>query len=373
MPKNRNIKYKRLVTAQIKAKEGKLREKSEREKRELQQRKDHYKALKPADVTSVPWDQAVEINWVHGGSGGILLVDLGDQGIVLKPQGKTAVSEQLAQLMAPICGVRVAQCKIVKRGEKEHDEIIDIHVKKDVPVVGGDKLKASSIFGKWQSDDGEVAGPGAQYLGVLEYVPGHPLVGEEAHQVLTTPNPALLRDLGRLCAMDVLLNNMDRVPLPVWSNEGNLGNVMVAAHGGNIIGIDQQVNPIKAGPGFKLYMDKVENLFQSLAPGGDPSAVIVTLDKALQTNCGAPLTEGHAPHVLEGMRECLEAIASAWNDGSFAKVLEEAVTACHARFNNPAGHSHDHVVVFDQGELDRMKEFLNRVAEKLAAIVQASL
>merc|ERR1719189_1376358 len=101
-----------MLDEKLKAAEAKARAKASEQQRVLAERRAHYASLQPCDINSVPWTKAKEINYIDGGSGGILLIDLGDQCVVLKPQGQRAASELLAQHLAQPCGVRVAQIRI---------------------------------------------------------------------------------------------------------------------------------------------------------------------------------------------------------------------------------------------------------------------
>jgi len=73
--------------------------------------------------------------------------------------------------------------------------------------------------------------------------------------------------VGALAALDVLINNMDRVPL-LWDNEGNTGNLMVVVDQQNgdvvssVVGIDQAVTAIVDTfvPGRRRYLDRVSKL-----------------------------------------------------------------------------------------------------------------
>ena len=47
-----------------------------------------------------------------------------------------------------------------------------------------------------------------------------------------------LRELARLCLLDVVINNLDRLPV-LWDNAGNLNNLMLGPDG--LVGIDQAV------------------------------------------------------------------------------------------------------------------------------------
>merc|ERR1719453_2377157 len=99
-----------------------------------------------------------------------------------------------------------------------------------------------------------------------EFVPGFGLMGIEAQQAVSNPSHELLTALGELCAFDVVLNNMDRMPLPLWQNEGNLSNIMVS--GATIVGIDQQVNAVMEGPGLDQYLKKLAALIVDINTGG---------------------------------------------------------------------------------------------------------
>jgi len=346
------------------AKEAEMREKAERKRAEAQKRREHFAALPPADVANVPWTQAKDIYFIDGGCGGATLVDLGDQCVVLKPQRKTATHEMVAQLIAPLCGVRVAQCRIVRYGEEEHVEITKAGLAFDSSARG---IAAMRTFGVYRDDEGKVHCLGLQFFGVLEYVPGHPLMGLEAQRVLAAPDPSLLADLGQLCAMDILINNMDRLPLPVWQNDGNLSNVMVASESGRIVGIDQQVNPIIAGPGLDKYLEKVEHLIGAVSPGGDASAVLSGLRGALEINCGAELADGASDSVLQGMRLGFETIARAWKNGRLAERLEEAAALCADRLRDVDEWKYRETV-YSQAEVSQMTNFVARVAEKVASL-----
>lgn len=62
-----------------------------------------------------------------------------------------------------------------------------------------------------------------------------------------------LRELGAIVAVDVLLNNSDRIPCGLWDNDGNARNVLLSSgEDGHVIAIDQTVttmdvqNPVSA-------------------------------------------------------------------------------------------------------------------------------
>ena len=72
--------------------------------------------------------------------------------------------------------------------------------------------------------------------------------------------------LGRLMAFDMLINNFNRLPL-AWSNDGNLGNVMLSSRLGPVVGIDQCVNPIRHTAGLSIYMQRVRRTIEEARDG----------------------------------------------------------------------------------------------------------
>lgn len=344
----------RKFAEQRAAKEAEMRAKAQLQQEAKAARQAHLRSLRPADVEQVNWKMTKEVSYVDGGSGGIVLVDLGDECVALKPQGKTAVSEMLAHSLASLCGVRAARCRVVRFSEPDHTAIVQ-HCG-SAPFANGDEQNMRRQFFR-----------GKEYFGILEFVSGHPLMGIEAQQALATPTSSMLVDLGRLCALDVLLNNMDRVPLPVWQNEGNLGNVMVADAGRSIVGIDQQINPIGQGPGREKYLEKVASLIQSLRPGGDVTTLLEKLRQALAANCGAGLSDEDAQFVFEGLREGFAGIAAAWSNGRLKQTLDEADVVCCDRFQYLGGAW----VLYDPSQVASMKTFVCAVAENISSCLSA--
>lgn len=166
------------------------------------------------------------------------------------------------------------------------------------------------------------------FFGVLQFAPGHSLMGMDGNQAMQSASPKLLDELGRLCAFDVLINNLDRFPLPVWQNDGNLGNVMIVNEGRSVLGIDQQINPIVEGPGRDTYIEKVRTCVESARPGGDSKDIVANLRKALLENCGFELSDDRAQLIIGGLHNGFQAIADAHRDGSIKQCLDEGEKKC---------------------------------------------
>ena len=65
----------------------------------------------------------------------------------------------------------------------------------------------------------------------------------------------MLEALGRMFAVDMLVNNFDRAPL-VHLHKGNANNLLYTADGG-VVAIDQTSTAIKDGDGVKAYIERV--------------------------------------------------------------------------------------------------------------------
>jgi len=346
------------------AREAGRQAKLERQRAEKSARIAHLRSLRPADLDKAPWDQVKDITFMDGGSGGVLVWDLGEEAIALKLQGKTAVSEAMATEIAAACGVRVVRLKIIRGGESGHDQITKAGLARNYP--GMPEMIALSFFGDkslpWCS--------ATDLYGVLEFVPGCPLMGVEGQQALASPQTSLLYSLGTLCAYDVLINNMDRLPMPIWQNDGNLGNVMVTDAGSSITGIDQQVNPISKGPGLERYLSKVEVLVGNLQPGGDPAAIAIDLRQAFELNCGAQISDASLEYVYQGMRDTFAKIAAASRDGSLEKAIEDADQLCIDRFLSEWRWG---LVPCLPEEVIEMKAFVKVVGQTIATSIDGSV
>eukprot|EP00128_Syssomonas_multiformis_P012405 Colp12_sorted_trinity150504_noHs@4295 len=85
------------------------------------------------------------------------------------------------------------------------------------------------------------------YIMVMEYAPGRSLLDlDECLQHKFKENSSsLFKTLGEIAAGDILLNNFDRIPLQVWSNDGNGSNIMFSGEG--LTAIDQEITPLSGG------------------------------------------------------------------------------------------------------------------------------
>jgi len=146
----------------------------------------------------------------------------------------------------------------------------------------------------------------------MEFADGCVMMGLPAHQLLCGKDafsdlPRLWHALGRLAAFDILINNFDRLPL-VWSNDGNLGNVMLGSRGGAVVGIDQAVHPINHVEGLENYKERVRKLVIALR--GESDACLKGVQDAVFNNTAATLGQTELAAVRAGALEFLRNAAA---------------------------------------------------------------
>jgi hypothetical protein len=230
-----------------------------------------------------------------------------------------AVSEFMAAHIASHIGVRVAKHRVLYWATEEFWDLSGALQNAPTMVVGHEAKVKSIITGT--SGNGDAIN--REFLGILEFVPGFGLMGIEAQQALEHPSHQLLTALGELCALDVVLNNMDRMPLPLWQNDGNLSNIMLSAD--TLVGIDQQVNAIVKGPGLDQYLKKLRDLIEDLTTGG--AKVKATIHQALLLNCGCDMSQERLTVIVTSLREKLRSVVELWRKGDIKQCLTNAMVA----------------------------------------------
>jgi hypothetical protein len=170
-----------------------------------------------ADLAEVDFATVSEVSASSGGSGGVFFVtfETGKKGVL---KGTTETSRELfATRILRRLGVASPHCRPLCFSTLEYKEMKDAlaaHCKGELLYRAKKRLNRPQVllfeYVKGQS--------------LLEIYPSDPRLQEES----------VLRKLGELMAIDVLFNNLDRLPLGVWRNEGNFGNVLLQKNTGII-------------------------------------------------------------------------------------------------------------------------------------------
>jgi len=264
--------------------------------------------LTSCDVNAVPWDTALMHVRVKGGReqgvSGVDIVEFANgSAICLR---KVMITEIVADRVAAAMDVNIAKMRIVKPSDREYDDI--------------SALRSRLRFKLYVKEP----------IMILAFVPGSDLSA-----AWSEPSQELFHGLGRLCALDMLLNNMDRVPFPLWDNLGNLSNVM-RDHEGCPVGIDQQVNPISEHTGLEAYVARLCRLVKLVVAACSAVDCCDAQKEAVQdmtaplrrrlacAMCGFEVSEAMALALVQGIGEGLEDAAKSWRSGCLQRALMEA-------------------------------------------------
>lgn len=286
-----------------------------------------WSALPPAPTSGQLTWVPEATRYLSGGSGGVVMLQLPEGAVCVKPLKGGAVAEHLASAIAAALAVRTAALRAVPYGVPEF-----LAVKQACRSGGQEAVRRATS--------------GLEFLGVLEFVPGVILQGPAALEVMTSlpaeDRRGIWMAVGRLVAVDAIINNVDRVPL-LWNNDGNTSNIMVCTGSGDtmstgmrpaVVGIDQAVMAIRAGQGRDKYLARLRQLaalaFSGLSlpePEGDvdgpwsPQVGLTRVRQAFLLNCGL---EADLGSLMEGLREVFSTVAERQSAGEFTHLLEEA-------------------------------------------------
>lgn len=265
-----------------------------------------WNKLPRLSLTDVPWDETAEVLWCHGGSGGALLLRL-NTGIICAK--KCSPEDMFAQRLANTLGIRTAQMRVLCPGEREMVAFQEA-VAAVGPSVGDDNwvqirkiLKSNTVC-------------------VMEFVDGFGMMGAVAGTYLRQAGDSqtVWYDLGRLMAFDMLINNFDRLPL-AWTNDGNLGNVLLGSSLGPVVGIDQCVAPITHPAGLHLYLSRVQQAVTE-ARDGESNAFRAVKD-SIFNNSAVELTAGELRRLRSGCADFAAEVVCRVRNGDLEQTLQD--------------------------------------------------
>ena len=350
-----------------------------------------WSALSPAQIAApLPWSETslcVHHAGYKGTRGGVLMIRLGDgadaQSLCVKPCQRL-VNMDLELLAADIlsaAGLRVPAARLATQAEIE-DEMVpnliakfectsgswnipdflasaglycmraDLRKQAGIPdsvaVAQLAALKASRAERRAAIEAGEAR---AEPVAVLEFVRGPTLPQAGGIAAL---GEGEYETLGLLAALDVLLNNADRLPIffETEGNQGNLGNIILEPSAdGSVVccAIDSCVNPLE-GAALEKYVERIR------AQGSTPS--LTAASAALEMLGGTVLLDSHLSALRYGWYQGLEKICEMTQNGALRAAIDTRVDAAVA-----AGGT--------RGELPKATTHLLTVAEAIASLVAA--
>lgn len=266
-----------------------------------------WRTLSSAPVQDVPWSDASEMMWCHGGSGGVFLLRLPTGAVCLKTES-CSLEMLFAQKLAEALSVRTARMRAVANSHPERAAICSA-LEQAVPTFDDHRLQVPRARG-------------AEALIVMEFIDGCAMMGVAANGYLQQHRDTsrVWHVLGRLMGFDVLINNFDRLPL-AWSNEGNLGNVMLSTVLDGPVGIDHSVHPITNPAGLQNYLGRVRRVCVEVRDGDGASCNAVK--QAIYNNTAIALSSKELEELRYGCLELLQEVSRLASTGDMERILDE--------------------------------------------------
>jgi len=175
------------------------------------------------------------------------------------------------------------------------------------------------------------------FVMMMEFVPGFTLQGIFAKKAINSNAPhVLFTTLGHLFALDCLLNNQERAPMPLWKAQDDISGVIIDYHKHRIVGIDQHVNAITDAKGQAKYLRMLRAVVAGLKEGKNASGITNggfagrrnlarSIAKQFKHVCfGTEPTPVIVELVLAGMREVFALVAMEWASGALGNTIAEA-------------------------------------------------
>ena len=179
------------------------------------------------------------------GSGGVVFVKM-PKGVAVLKSGTSLANEFFGAWVAEAVGVRAPKHRLLSHTNGEYEAVVAA-VKRTASLET--RIAMSRILQRAN-------------LAVLQFVRGKSLF-----EVSKLPSDAAsVRQIGGIVALDIILNNFDRLPL-IWSNLGNGDNVLVDKSGG-VIALDNRVVVPTARGARDGHIAKIDRLARDIARSG---------------------------------------------------------------------------------------------------------
>ena len=201
--------------------------------------------LTTQDIYEVPWRNLTGVEHLDTSA---FAVHFPQQKALVVKGSQSIVQDYFSYLVSSVLQVKTPLTRLVQYTDPEF------------------KLMLNSLRSKAYSDfflDNKISRElDRPFLVVMEYIPSVSLRTLDRNQVseVFSKDSERLRQLGNTLALDLFLNNSDRIPL-IWNNEGNPNNFLVEFREtfGNLVAIDSSCFCISNSQ--MMYQDYLERLF----------------------------------------------------------------------------------------------------------------
>lgn len=193
-----------------------------------------------------------------GGSGGILRVNLkhGPAGIYLKA-GIRVAAEAFAAELAERIDVLTPKMQLMERDTPEWLQTQEaIRSFLDLQADESDAAANMIVFDLISS---------GRVMASVSAIEGIEFLNLDPSLFKKSVSETQMKEIGALIAFDMVINNSDRFPSPIWDNSGNGGNVIFETVGSesHFVGIDH--TPVMLNVEDRTdYIEKLRNVFVDL-------------------------------------------------------------------------------------------------------------
>eukprot|EP00041_Stephanoeca_diplocostata_P020632 m.464804 g.464804 ORF g.464804 m.464804 type:complete len:358 (-) comp21624_c0_seq8:700-1773(-) len=222
-----------------------------------------------APIDSIRWESASAVRHIEGGLGssGILLVKLsGNSVVVLKPGHPTNLTAELfATKLAKSAGVTCPDARMLSESEcRRVNSAVQKAPFADESHRAGMRRRHQKGNHEWLVETFMSGVPMYASVKCSELLG---LSDDDTDEGEIARAQRLFRDIGRVCVVDAILNNMDRLPF-FHHNAGNICNWIVSVKTDDeecVVpqAIDLQANAIMNEDGKTTYIERVQSIVTS--------------------------------------------------------------------------------------------------------------
>ena len=264
-------------------------------------------ALAADDLDRIQWNRVADVIHLAGGEGsmGVYLVDVGGKGTIVKPGSLSTAGEYFCSLLYKKAGMRVPRQRIVLSKSDGEMEKLRAVVSRRAGIAGASE---GMLRLKIELDK-------ASCVSVVEYIRSRPIW--ELSKASEVDRQRLLNQIGKTMALDMLVNNGDRLPL-IHRGDGNPSNLLLTKHQEyadllDICLIDNTINAILNPEGRDKYLQLVSNVSKEISVGNLPPTKMHGMDavaRFLLIHADIQVDMDEAIAIMEGIQGGMREVVS---------------------------------------------------------------
>eukprot|EP00055_Hartaetosiga_balthica_P012604 m.61772 g.61772 ORF g.61772 m.61772 type:complete len:329 (-) comp8005_c1_seq1:320-1306(-) len=251
------------------------------------------KTAKAADLKTVKLSKFKFVHYIAGGLGstGVFLANTGEGWVVFKQVGTRSGGEILASYLGTELGVRCPDYRI-HEGDNQSELVMALKFAKAATEQERVILRNARI----------------QAVIAMSFIEGFTLPACGMKVLKESSAPTLFRQFGEMSVLDLITNNFDRIPF-VWSNQGNLENLMIRGNvmedDGNLsaVSIDQGTTCITHEKGEAEYREKiVAGIKEAYGDVDVTGRTFKRFKMSFENNTGYEFTQADCENYFMGIR-----------------------------------------------------------------------